>query len=65
MFYFPSHILYTLARVPTLLVTKSSRTFQAPTSIFPGPCRKSAMFKYSDKPQLRSLGERCKLWKRV
>jgi len=39
--------------VPTLLVTKNSRTFQAPRSIFPGPCRKPAMFNYSNKQQLR------------
>jgi len=34
--------------------------FQAPRSNFPGPRRKPAMFKYSNKQQLRSLGERCK-----
>ena len=38
-----------------------SRTFQAPRSIIPGPCRKPAMFKNSNKQQLKSLGERCKL----
>jgi len=38
--------------------------FQALRSIFPGPCRKPAMFKYSNKRQLRSLGERCKLCQR-
>jgi len=38
-----------------------SRTFQAPRSIFPGLCRKPAMFKNSNKQQLRSLGEHCKL----
>jgi len=41
------HIL----RVPTLLVTKNSRTFPGPRSIFPGPCRKPAMFQYTDKHQ--------------
>ena len=47
--------------VPTLLVKKHSRTFQAPKSIFPGRLRKPAMFKYSKKQQLRSLREHCKL----
>jgi len=39
-------------RVPTLLVTKISRTFQDPRSIFPGPCRTPVMFQYKDKQQL-------------
>ena len=30
----------------TFLVTKNSRTFQDPGRIFPGPCRKPAMFKF-------------------
>jgi len=39
--------------------------FPCTRSIFPGPCRESAMFKYGNKQQLRSLGERCKLCQRV
>jgi len=35
-----------LSRVPILLVTKNSRTFQDPGSIFPRPCRKPAMLKF-------------------
>ena len=35
-----------------------------PEAFFPGPCRKSAMFKYGNKQQLKSLGERCKLCQR-
>jgi len=49
---------------PLSWLQKNSRTFPTfpdPRSIFPGPCRKQAMFKYSNKQQLRSLGERCKL----
>jgi len=37
--------------VPTLLVTKISRTFQNPRSIVPGPCRMPAMFKDKDIQQ--------------
>ena len=48
-----------LQKVPGLF-----QEFQAPRSIFPGPCRKPTMFKYSNKHQLRSLGERCKLCQR-
>jgi len=33
-------------RVPTLLVTKKSRTFQDPRSIFPGTSHKPATSKY-------------------
>ena len=29
--------------------------FQEPSSIFPGPCRKPAMFKYRDKQQLLTI----------
>ena len=39
-------------RVPTLLVAKK---FQNPRIILPGPCRKSILFKYSDKLQLGGL----------
>ena len=35
-----------LSRVPILLVTKNSRTFQDPGSIFPRPCLKPAMLKF-------------------
>jgi len=38
-----------------------SRTFPVPRSIFTGPHRKPAMFKHSNKQQLRSPGEHCKL----
>jgi len=41
-----------------------TRIFQAIRSIFPRPRRKPAMFKYSNKQQLMSLGERCKLCQR-
>jgi len=40
---------------------KNPGLFQTPRSISPGLRRKSAMFKYGNKQQLRSLGERCKL----
>jgi len=40
-------------RVPTVLVTKISRTSQEPRSIFAGLCRMPAMFKYKDKQQLQ------------
>jgi len=39
-------------RVPTLSVTKISRTFQNPKSIFPWPHHMPAMFEYKDKQQL-------------
>jgi len=42
--------------VPTLLVTKNWTTFRDPRSIFPGPCSKPVMFKYSNKKQLGGLG---------
>jgi len=48
-----------LQKVPGLF-----QDFPGPRSIFPGPRRKPAMFKYSNKQQLRSLGERCKLCQR-
>jgi len=42
-------------RFPTLLVTKHSRTFRDPRSIFPGPCRKPATLKYRDKQHLLAI----------
>ena len=42
-------------RFPTLLVTKHSRTFREPRSIFPGPCRKPATLKYRDKQHLLAI----------
>jgi len=40
---------------------QNSRTFPGPHSIYPWPSRKPAMFKYSNKQQLMSLGEHCNL----
>jgi len=42
-------------RVPTLLVTKNSRTFPGPQKHFPGLHHKPAMFKYRDKQQLLTI----------
>ena len=42
-------------RFPTLLVTKHSRTFRDPRSIFPGPCRKPATLKYRDEQHLLAI----------
>jgi len=42
-------------RIPTLLVTKNSRTFPGPQKHFPGLHHKPAMFKYRDKQQLLTI----------
>jgi len=39
------------------LVTKNSRTDPGHQKYFPGPCRKPAVFKYSDSQPLGGLGE--------
>jgi len=56
---YPGFPLSWLQKVPGLF-----QEFPGPRSIFPEPCRKPAMSKYSKKQQLMSLGERCKLSQR-
>jgi len=46
-------------RIPTLLMTKNSGTFQDRQNVFPGPYQSPPTFKYEDKQQLLTVHTEC------